>query len=369
MNFALDARGINWYKGTGIGTYTDNLLKYMLINNENDSLHIFWSGDNYKQYKNENSHIIMTSKKYHKFFEQNYFPSYIRNNDISVLHVPQNGIGLSDNIPCKKVVTVHDLIPYIIPETVGRGYLLKFLKFMPDIIAMSDAIITVSTESKNTILKFFPIDEKKIYVIPLAADSKYLPLNKNTCKNVVKTKFNISKPFILYLGGFSPRKNVKSLIYAFKKSISNLDKEYDLVLAGSDRNECQEIKSLINDLNISDNIKFTGFLEEELLPIFYNSCDLFVYPSLYEGFGLPPLEAMCCGAPVLSSNLSSIPEVVGTGGILVNPTDVNELSDNIIKILNNIELQDELKSNALNRAKKFSWSITAKKTLDVYNSI
>lgn len=368
MNIAVDSRGINWYKGTGIGTYTENLLKAMLANNNDDSFHIFWAEDNCQDYK-DNCKVIITSKKCHSFFERDYFPAYIKENKIDVFHVPQNGIGLSENNPCKKVVTIHDLIPYIMPETVGKSYQLKFLKQMPSIISCSDAIITVSKESKKDILRFFPIDEKRINVIPLAADSKYMPLDKNYCKDILESKFNITKPFILYVGGFSPRKNLKSLIISFKKSLEQLNMEYDLVLVGSPGEECEKIKFLSNELNISNNVKFTGFIEELYLPIFYNGCDLFVYPSSYEGFGLPPLEAMCCGAPVICSNSSSIPEVVGPGGILVNTNETEELTKNIVMVLTNAGLQNELKIKALKQSKNFSWKITAEKTMEVYKSI
>jgi len=145
--------------------------------------------------------------------------------------------------------------------------------------------------------------------------------------------------------------------------------EYDLVLVGSPGEECEKIKLLSNELNISTNVKFTGFIEELYLPIFYNGCDLFVYPSSYEGFGLPPLEAMCCGAPVICSNSSSIPEVVGPGGILVNTNETEELTKNIVMVLTNVGLQNELKIKALKQSKNFSWKITAEKTMEVYKSI
>lgn len=217
------------------------------------------------------------------------------------------------------------MIPYVLPETVGKGYLKKFLRQMPNIINLADGIITVSNHSKNDILKFFPIDKEKIFVTPLAADDKYKPLEKDKCRYNIKTKYNINNPFILYIGGFSPRKNVSSLIAAFSKIHKNLDRNYDLIIVGSNKDDLDVLKNLSMDLNIKDNVKFTGFVEEEMLPVFYNACDIFIYPSLYEGFGLPPLESMSCGTPVITSNTSSIPEVVGDGGILINPFDTKVL--------------------------------------------
>jgi glycosyltransferase involved in cell wall biosynthesis len=369
MKIAIDARGVNWYKGTGIGTYTDKILRYMIENNKENTYQIYWSGENYDKYKNNNTKIIMASKKHHRFFEQLYFPNNLIKEKVDIYHVPQNGIGLCEMISCKKVVTIHDLIPYILPETVGSGYLLKFIEEMPKIINMADGIITVSECSKRDILKFFPIDETKVFVTPLAADDKYKPLDRTNCKNILKENYNIDKPFILYIGGFSPRKNVKSLIISFSEIYKDLQKEYQLLLVGANKDDGNSLKQLITNVNMDSKIKFTGFVPEEVLPIFYNTCDVFVYPSLYEGFGLPPLEAMSCGTPVITSNISSIPEVVGDGGILIDPFNTESLKNALKDILNNDCKRRELGLKALERASHFSWKNTTKKTIEVYEKI
>lgn len=369
MRIAIDARGINWYKGTGIGTYTDKILSYMLKQDKENYYNIYWSGDNYNEFEAKNSKIIMASKKHHRFFEQNYFPQNIIDNHIDIFHVPQNGIGLNENISCKKLVTIHDLIPYIMPETVGKGYLIKFLKEVPRVIDLCDGIITVSEWSKKDILKFFPIDESKVFVTPLAADSKYKPLNKEFCKKFIASIYHINKPFILYIGGFSARKNVKSLISAFSKIYKDFNCDYDLVIVGEKKDEAQLLNKFSNNLELASKIIFTGFAPEEHLPLLYNACEAFVYPSIYEGFGLPPLEAMSCGAPVITSNLSSIPEVVKEAGILINPYDENELMEAILKLLNNDGLKKEYSERGLKRSKDFSWHITAEKTLQAYKTV
>lgn len=370
MKIAIDARGANWYNGTGIGTYTSEILKYIIKNHKENFYHIYWSGSNYDKLQKENTKIIMASKKQHRFFEQYYFPVNLRREKIDIYHIPQNGIGISENIECKKIVTIHDLIPYILPETVGKGYLSKFLKEMPKIISSVDGIITVSNCSKKDILKFFPVmDENKIFVTPLAADSKYRPLNKDKCMHEISINYNIKNPFILYIGGFSPRKNVSSLITAFSKIHKKLDKNYDLVIVGSNKDDSDMLKELSSNLNIDKNIKFTGFVAEKMMPIFYNACDIFIYPSLYEGFGLPPLEAMSCGTPVIASNISSIPEVVEEGGILINPLDMENFMYSIEALINDITIREDLSSKALKQAAKFSWEKTSERTIEVYNKI
>ncbi|MDS1003191.1 glycosyltransferase family 1 protein [Clostridium sporogenes] len=369
MNISIDARGINWYKGTGIGTYTEKVLTNMIRETNKDSFNIYWSGENYLKFKKHNTNIILTSRKHNKFFEQTYIPYNLNNTKCDIYHIPQNGIGISESINCKIVVTIHDLIPYIMPETVGKGYLNKFLKEMPKIIELSDKIITVSECSKKDISKFFPVKEDKIEVIPLAADSKYKPLNKLYCKNVLKKKYGIDLPFILYLGGFSSRKNVKSIIEAFEKIYNKLPEEYALVIVGSKKDEGEKLYEFSSKLKISSNIIFTDFVEEQDLPIFYNGCSVFIYPSLYEGFGLPPLEAMSCGCAVIASNITSIPEVTSDCCINIDPFDIDNISISMENILKNPDLQDKLGKKAFERSKLFSWDKTAKNTLNVYKNI
>ncbi|MBU3200109.1 glycosyltransferase family 4 protein [Clostridium estertheticum] len=369
MKIAIDARGINLYNGTGIGTYTENVLKNLINIDSVNNYHIFWSGNNFESIKKDNCKIIMTSKKHQRFFEDYYFPENISKENIDIYHMPQNGIGFSQAISCKKVVTIHDLIPYVMPETVGRGYLLKFLKEMPIIIGNSDGIITVSEFSKRDILKYFPIDESKIFVTPLAADAKYTPLDKLHCKNFLEKAYNLNNPFLLYVGGFSERKNVASAITAFSKVYKDLSENYNLVIVGDYRDSGQKLMKLTKELNMLSHVIFAGFVPEEHLPLFYNSCDAIIYPSFYEGFGLPPLEAMNCGTPVIASNLTSIPEVVGDTGILINPYDIEGISLAIGNLLSSEKLRSELSAKALLRAKQFSWQNTAGRTLKVYESV
>jgi glycosyltransferase involved in cell wall biosynthesis len=369
MRIALDARGANWYRGTGIGTYTANLLKNLLKIDNQDYFHIYWSGNNYESLPDSITKIIMTSRKHHKFFEQLYFPNNLIEENIDIYHIPQNGIGLNSDITCRKIVTIHDLIPYLMPETVGSGYLKNFLRDIPEIIENSDGIITVSECSKRDILKFFPINEDKVFVTPLAADSKYKPLDKDLCRSFLKEKYAVNNPFILYIGGFSQRKNVKSLLIAFSDIKNKINDKTALVIVGANRDDSNSLISLSKRLGIFSDIIFTGYVPEEHLPILYNGCEVFVYPSLYEGFGLPPLEAMSCGAPVITSNLTSIPEVVQDAGILINPYCTDELINALLIMLNNSKLRDDYIEKGLKRASEFSWENTALKTLEIYKTV
>ncbi|AJA46337.1 putative mannosyltransferase [Clostridium pasteurianum DSM 525 = ATCC 6013] len=369
MRIAFDARGINWYKGTGIGTYAENLIKNLILIDKLNKYILYWSGENYEKFKNNNTIIRMASRRYHRFFQEYFFPKDIKKDNIDIYHISQNGIGLSQNINCLKVVTIHDLIPYIMPETVGRGYLLKFLKDMPQIISEADAIITVSEYSKKDILKFFPINPDKVFVTPLAADKIYKPLDKNYCKKYISKKYNINSPFILYLGGFSARKNVSSLIKSYEKVSKDISKDIKLVICGSKKDDIENLIRMKLNSKISENIIFTDFIPNEDLPIFYNSCEVFVYPSLYEGFGLPPLEAMSCGTPVITSNTTSIPEVTGNSALLIDPQNIDMLSEKLYKVLTSDLIKKDLSNKGLKRSLEFSWIKTAQDTLEVYEKI
>lgn len=370
MKIAIDARGATWYHGTGIGTYTENIIRELLnLNTENHYL-LYWSGKAKDYTEKENCNKIITSRKHHRFFQTHFFPKNLEKNKAHIYHVPQNGIGLTENIPCLKVATIHDLIPYIMPETVGPGYLKKFLKEMPQILQLCDGLLTVSEYSKRDILKFFPyIDEDKIFVTPLATNGNFSPLPKDKCRKYLKDNYGIDYKFIMYMGGFSDRKNVHSLIRSFSKIRSSLKKDVKLVILGSYRDKSQKLVKLCEELGVSKHVNFAGFIPEEDVSVFYNLCECFAYPSFYEGFGLPPLEAMSCGAPVVCSNTTSIPEVVSDSAHLIDPYSMDSISEGIFNVISSKSLQKELSEKGLKRSQDFSWENTALNTLNAYKRI
>ena len=371
MEILIDSRGASLYRGTGIGTYTHNLLKNLISIDKENSYHLFCSGPDFDEYESTNTKTIMSSRKHKTFFEDFYMPNYSKNNNIDIFHVPQNGIGLIQNDErTLNIATIHDLIPYVLPETTGAGYLKNFLKKMPDIMEICDGILTVSEYSKKDILKFFPsFPSERIFVTPLAANSNYKPLDKTKTLANVQERFNFTGDYIMYIGGFSTRKNVQSLVESFDKIYDKLNSETKLLIVGGLRDEGKKLEALSKTLKNSDKIIFTGFIEEDYLPTIYSGCKLFVYPSFYEGFGLPPLEAMSCGTPALSSNITSIPEVVRINELLFDPHSSTELETKLIEILNNKELLNTLEKKSLELSKQFSWKNTAINTLSAYQKI
>ena len=370
MKIAIDARGAFLYKGTGIGTYTDNLITNMINLESYNKFLLFCSGGLNENFNKSNTEIFFSSGRHGSFYEKYYFPSTVKSHKADLYHIPQNGIGFYYDTDIPTVVTIHDLIPYIMPETVGKGYLERFIREMPNIIYNSAGILTVSEYSKKDILKFFSsYPEEKIHVTPLAANSNFKPLDKIQSQFYVKKKYNINTPYILYIGGFSSRKNALGLINAFNKCYSSLNEPYTLLIGGSLKDEGEKLLKFVNNNNLSDKIVFSGYLEENLMPVLYSGCDAFVYPSLYEGFGLPPLEAMSCKAPVITSNITSIPEVACNSCILIDPYYESQLSDALVRLLNDKYLKEELSEKGYQNSLNFTWKKTAQKTLDAYKLI
>jgi glycosyltransferase involved in cell wall biosynthesis len=241
---------------------------------------------------------------------------------------------------------------------------------MPNIISNSSGILTVSEYSKKDILKFFSFyPEEKIFVTPLAANTNFKPLDKNNCKLYVQNTYGVKDPYILYIGGFSLRKNVLGIIKAFSKVYKDLNKPYKLLLGGPIRDEGEKLLTFVKENNLEDKIVFCGYLEDDILPILYSGCDAFVYPSFYEGFGLPPLEAMSCRAPVITSSLTSIPEVTGDSAILINPNNITELEKALVTLLNDENLKAILSEKGYMRSLEFTWRKTAENTAKAYEQL
>ena len=370
MKIAIDARSATLHQGTGIGTYTNNLISEILSLDSQDEFTLFCSGKFNEDFNKKDTNIVYSSGRHGSFYEKYYIPITLNEFHAHLYHIPQNGIGFDFDSNTPTIVTIHDLIPYIMPETVGKGYLERFLRDMPNIISNSCGILTVSEHSKRDILKFFsfyPAD--KIFVTPLAANNNFKPLDKNNCKLYVKHTFGINDPYILYIGGFSLRKNVLDLVKSFNKIYKDLNKPYKLLLVGSIKDEGEKLLTFVTENNLMDKVVFSGYLDDKFLPILYSGCDAFVYPSLYEGFGLPPLEAMSCGAPVITSSLTSIPEVTGDSALLVNPYNINELGDALVTLLNNEDLKAALSEKGYLRSLEFTWKKTAKSTLNAYKAL
>ncbi|EKF84902.1 glycosyltransferase family 1 protein [Methanobacterium formicicum] len=269
-----------------------------------------------------------------------------------------------------KIATCLDIIPLLSEENTQMS--MKFLKYSMEGMKKADKIITISDHTKRDIIQHLDIPSEMIETVHLGVDP-YFQLMPPVKLQEIRQKYNLPEKFILYVGSEQPRKNFNTVVKAFHslKEKYNLD-EMKLVKVGKPQigeSDRKILFDLLDDLNITSEVFFMDYVPEEDLPAFYNLADLFVYPSLYEGFGLPPLEAMACGTPVVTSNTSSLPEVVGDAGIMVDPLDEEALASAMHRILSDEELQCELRERGISRARDFSWQKTAQKTWKVYQEV
>lgn len=353
MKIAIDGRAALFYRGSGVGNYSYEIIKNLSQIISKDELKIC----NQKYIK----------KNCQSFWKMVNTP-LILNDRYDMLLNPHNGIGLPEHKSLNIITTLHDIIPSKLPETVSESYLRIYNKNIYPILNNSDAIITVSNFSKEDICNTFNINNHKVFVTYLSPSSIYTPLNKEICKHILKKKYGIDYNYILYIGSFSPRKNILGLINAFSK-ISNKSKHIKLIIIGKKGKSYDTYVKECIKLNIYNKVIFTGFVETSYLPYFYNCAICFIYPSFYEGFGLPPLEAMACGTPSIVSNVTSMPEILEDSPIYINPYDIDDISNKIFITLNDEFLRYKSIKKSLEHIKKFSWAKTSMDTLDIIKKI
>ena len=357
---------------TGVYNYLYYLLKNMIeMGKSHEMFLIHDKKTNDPLYKAANDVIIPKIP-----FKLTYaigLPYITRKTKIDILHVPAHGYSqimpffLNSNV--KKILTIHDLTPLLFPETHTKKTLQWWVSSLNLIKSRTDVIIADSLNTKNDCINYLNIPNEKIKVIPLAADSIYRPSkHKEEIREDLEKRYGIKFPFILSVGTLEKRKNIPNLIKAFNQ-LKERGTNHKLVIIGSNGWKYRDIFNTANELNLEKDVLFTGYIPNEDLVKFYNAADLFVYPSIYEGFGLPPLEAMACGCPVITSNSSSLPEVVGNAGITVDPHDYDALADKMYQILTNDSLRSKLHNKSLKRAKMFSWEKTARETWKVYEEV
>lgn len=233
----------------------------------------------------------------------------------------------------------------------------------------ADLIIAVSEQTKHDIIHILGIPAERIRVTYLAASSVYKPFKDQNEVREVLNKHGVNTPYILFVGAIEPRKNIAGLIRAYDSLDAGLKETFKLFIIGASGWHNVEVYNLVSELGLQEKVKFLGFVPDEDLVFFYNGASVFVYPSFYEGFGIPVVEAMACGAPVITSNTSSLPEVVGEAGIMIDPGDIQGIADAMSKVLTDSSLQEELQKKSLERAKQFSWRRCAAETLAAYKSI
>jgi glycosyltransferase involved in cell wall biosynthesis len=379
MRIGIDARFLTHPQKGGFKTYTENLVVALSEIDQGNEYILYVDRQPSREAKlferpNFTFQVIPGDNPgYGMFWREQYkLPQHAKKDKLDVFHAPCLTSPLWMDIPL--VVTIHDMIWYY-PSRYTKGkFLLNKRKFMQWYYRMvpayaiqkADAIITVSHSSKQSIIDYLRIEDEKIFVTHEAPAAIYHPVESNGKMNLVREKYGLTRNFILAVGSTDPRKNINTLLKAFALLPESLREQYQLVIVWNHKLLESTTLKAAKQQGISDQILFLRNVEDEDLALIYNLATLFVFPSLEEGFGLPPLEAMACGTPVLAADNSSLPEIVGDAALQFSAENVGELTKLISNVLINPELQHNMKERGIGRAACFSWKKCGMETIDVY---
>jgi glycosyltransferase involved in cell wall biosynthesis len=377
----IDARFAVWNR-RGIGNYTLELIRHLAQIDQCNKYILYVDRDDIERIlpRQINFETKKISPRNYLIWEQVMLPFHAWKDKVNVLHSTGNTAPIHLNKEIKLAVTIHD-ISYLksydeVPKSphfyqrLGRIYR-KF--FVTQAVQVLNAVITVSEFAKNDILFKLPsITKDKFYVTYLAINSKFEPINREKAKKNVEIKYQIKSNYLLTVGGRDPQKNTSLLIETFLelKQQSKVKQELVLIVVGiSELLGKKMVTKMMQNSDFNKDIIFISYASQNDLLFLYNAAELFIFPSFYESFGLPPLEAMACGTPVITSSTGAIPEVVGNAAYLINPRKGEDLKEAITKLLNDQSLKNELIRCGLERVKVLSWQKMAQTTLSIYQSI
>ncbi|MCK5465991.1 glycosyltransferase family 4 protein [Candidatus Parcubacteria bacterium] len=366
----IDAR-MYGYAQTGIGNYIRHLLKYIFELDKENNYVIFLLPEEYDNFELPNERIrkIKVSAKWYGWKEQFLFPIELYKENLDLMHFTHF------NSPVlyfkKSIVTIHDVTPYFFPGHKMKSVIRKigFRTVFFSSVKKASKVIAVSKNTKIDIVKHFKIKKNKIDVIYEGADGQFKVINNNQKITEIKKKYNITKPFIFYTGVWRNHKNLVGLVKAFGILKNKYKLNYQLVLGGKEDPYYPEVRKTWEKLKLEKEIIRTGFIKQEELSLFYNAAEIFVIPSFYEGFGLIGLEAMSCGTPVVSSDKTSLPEVLGDAAIYFNPNNPEEMAEKMKLVLTDKKLYNELREKGFKQVEKYSWERMGGETIEIYDNI
>lgn len=269
---------------------------------------------------------------------------------------------------CRAVTTIHDILYETYPALFTASENFRFRTLIPWSARRADHIITVSQFSKRDIVNRYHIDPEKITVIDEAPRDEFRLMNTEQCREIILRKYGIPHPFVLYVGRVNARKNLARLVEAFSV-LKRRGIPHKLVIVGKRDWLAEHVKARVRELSIEDAVIFTGYVDWDEVPVFYNAAELFLFPSICEGFGAPVLEAMACGVPVVTSYGSSLEEVAGGAAILSHPLSVQSITDAMEKVISDPELRRSLREKGLKRVTDFSGARKAKQTISIYQKV
>ena len=283
---------------------------------------------------------------------------------IELLHSPVNVVSIGAWLP--QVVTVHDLAFHHYPEQYP-GMKQRYLRTMTRLsVRKARRVIAVSEATRQDVIAVYGVDPERVVTVPNGVDDSMQPLPEDELGRF-RAEQSLPEHFFLFLGTLQPRKNIEALVRAYATASMGID--WPLVIAGAQGWQYEQIYAQVQALGLGSQVRFAGHVPGEQLRHWYSAASILVYPSFYEGFGLPLLEAMACGTPVIGSNVSSLPEVIGDAGLQVDPRDVPALASEMLRLAADRELQQQLIERGLERAASFTWRETARQTVEVYRRV
>lgn len=370
MRIAIDARMYGNEQCTGIGTYIQKLTEALFrIDQENEYV-MFMREPEYSKFTPPTARVkkVLVTPRWYSYAEQFLLPFQFMKEKFDLIHYPHF------NSPVfflkKSVCTIHDITPLFFPghkmKSIIRrlGYKIVFNATL----RKASQIIAVSESTKRGILENFNLPENKIKITYEGVDERFRIIEKNDIISETKRKFGISQPYIFFIGVWRDHKNIETLIQAFNILKEKFGAPHQLVLGGREDLHYTKVREEIEKSPYKQDIITTGFISDNDLPILYNGATLFALPSFIEGFGIIAIEAQSCGCPVVSTNTTSMPEVLADSALFFDPRNANELADKMFQVINDDILRKTLIQKGLENVKRFSWEKCAKETLSVYKA-
>lgn len=367
MRIAIDIRKLHDF---GIGTYVRNLVRHLArIDHETEYVLLCGRADcAVVRELGANFRPVAENSPAYSLAEQLHVPISLLREGIDLFHSPH--YVLPPLTPCRSIVTIHDCIHLMFPQYLPNRLAYVYARATMWMAAKrADRILTVSNASKRDILRFFDVPESKIAVIPNAIDERFGEAPPDTEVVRVRERYQLDAQFVLYAGNIKPHKNVERLIDALHRLHQDGFAELRLLVIGDEITRHAALRRAVHRYGLHKFVRFHGFVPDQTLAVLYRLAAAFVFPSLYEGFGLPPLEAMASGTPVVTSNVSSLPEVVGDAAVLVDPYDAASIADGIRRVLTDEALRRELTARGLERARQYSWERSVRRIREIYGQV
>jgi glycosyltransferase involved in cell wall biosynthesis len=364
VRIAIDARKLHDF---GIGTYLRNLLKYLALFDQQTDYVVLCKpqdralvpliGPNFRPF-------VEPAKPY-SFREQLSVPLHLLTQHVDLFHEPH--YTLPPLVPCRSVVTIHDCIHLMFPQYLPNRLAYAYARGSLWAAARrAERIFTVSETSKADILRYCDVPADRIVVTYNAIDERFATPPDDEAVARVRERYQLDGPFALYVGNIKPHKNLERLIDAFQLVLRNGFERLKLLIIGDQISKYPRLRRAVDRHKLHKHVRFLGFVQGDTLAALYRLATVFVFPSLYEGFGLPPLEAMASGTPVVASNTSSLPEVLGDAAMLVDPYRAESIADGMRQVLESEELRRSMSARGLARAREFSWEASVRRIHQVY---